>query len=104
MTAFLIVAFIANPLSGLFYLFSGSTITNLPQWTIPVMGLFSFANFVFALAIWKWKKWGAYGFAASALAAFVINVLYVGIGGAVMGLLGAAILAFLLRDVWAQME
>ena len=107
LTALLIFMFILNPLVGLYYLFWGSTITQtiptFPVWAIPLFVVLSFANLVFAIAIWQWKKWGMYGFVGSALIAFVVNLMSVGILPAFFGLIGVALLAFLLRNAWSQM-
>ncbi len=108
LTAFLILMLIANPLTGIYYLLAGSTIRqtfpNFPDWAGPLFGVMALANFVFAIAIWKWKKWGVYGFVASAAVAFLVNVISIGFLGALVGLIGLVILAFLLRPVWNQME
>lgn len=107
LTTFLILMFIANPVAGLYYLFAGSTVTqtvpNFPGWGIPLFVALSFANLVFAIGIWRWKRWGVYGFVVSAGVAFVVNLLASGILPALAGLLGLAILGFLLRDAWGQM-
>lgn len=108
LTAFLVLMLILNPLTGLYYLFAGSTVRqslpSMPGWVIPVLGLFALANFVFALGTWNWKKWGVYGFAASSLVIFVVNVIAIGFVPALLGLVGLVILAFLVRPVWNQME
>ncbi len=108
LTAFLILMMIANPLTALSYLFAGSTISeslpDLPAWVIPVLGLLALANFVFAIAIWNWKKWGVYGFAGSTAVALLVNLISIGILGSLFGLIGIAILTFLLRPVWNQMD
>ena len=108
LTAFLVLMLIVNPLAGLYYLFASSTLRQslptLPGWVIPILAIATIANFVFAIAIWKWRKWGMYGFAGSALVTFVINVISISVLGALVGLIGVALLAFLLRPVWNQME
>lgn len=103
---------LANLLTGLVYLLGASTVTrtlpNIPEWAIFLLALLGSANSGFALAIWKWKRWGVYGFVASALVAFVVNVLILGIAAGILGLLGlfinVLILYFLLRSVWSTME
>jgi hypothetical protein len=108
LTAFLIFMLITNPLVAIFYFISGSSVRqslpNMPAWTIPMLGIIGIANFVFAIAIWKWKKWGMYGFATSAGITFFINAIGINILTAIWGLVGVALLAFLLRQVWSQME
>lgn len=112
LTAYLILMLIANPLIGLYYLLAGSTVRQshptLPEWAIPVLGLLSFANFAFAIGVWKWKRWGVYGFVGSALVAFLFNVMsgeiLVVLGGLVGVVILAFVLAFLIRPVWHQMD
>ncbi len=108
LTAFLILMLIGNPLVAISYLLNGSAVSQsvpaMPEWAIPVLGLVAIANFVFAIALWQWKKWGMYGFAASSVVTFFINAIGVGFGIALFGFLGVVILGFLLRPVWNQME
>jgi hypothetical protein len=78
---------------------------GLPAWIVvyALIGL-SFANLVFAIALWRWKRWGMYGLVASALVILVINLLG-GVGPlALLGLVGPVILGFLLRDAWPHMD
>ena len=97
---------VANPLTSLYYLLAGSTVRqampNIPGWALPTLGLLSLANFAFVLGTWHWKKWGVYGFAISSLLVFLINSAYLGVGTAVFGLLGIAVLVVLVRPVWKQ--
>jgi hypothetical protein len=108
LTAFLIVMMILNPVSGLVYFFSGSMISqafpNMPVYIIPLLGVLGLANLGFGIGVWKWKKWGVYGFLASALVTFVINALYVDITSALSGLVGIALLMALVIPVWKQLE
>jgi hypothetical protein len=107
-TLFIVLMLITNPLTGLLYVLAGSIILqalpNVPPWAILLLTALAFVNFVFALAIWKWKKWGVYGFAGSSLVIFVINTLTLGIVGGLLGLVSVALLAFLARPVWNAME
>jgi hypothetical protein len=108
LTAFLILMLVVNPLTGLYYLFAGSSLSqslpSLPGWAVPALGVLALVNFVFALAIWNWKKWGVYGFAASSAIVFVINLISLGLLPALTGLVGLGLLAYLLRGVWQFME
>jgi hypothetical protein len=107
LVAFLIVASVANAMVGVSYLAQGAELSRLlpdmPAWIFPLLGVLSLANLGFIIAIWQWKKWGAYGFFATAAIVFVINVLTIG-AGAFTGLLGVVLLGFLLRPVWDEME
>lgn len=116
LTAFLIMTLIMVPLAGLYYLLEAfgvrlatfgvrQAIPSMPGWSIPVLGLLSIPIFLFSLAIWKWKKWGIYGFCASASLAFVINLsIGVPIAGALLGLVSIVILVLLVSRVWSYME
>jgi len=109
LTAFLMFALTISPLIGLSYLLIASEIQRLlpsvPGWVVPVYSFVAIADFVFALAIWKWKKWGVYGYAATYIIVIIIN-LSVGlpIYGALLGLAGLAIFVSLIRPVWAHLK
>lgn len=109
LTAFLIAVMIINPLVAIMYLAMGSTITkNLPDapgWAMPVLGIFCIVNFVSALALWRWKKWGFYGFVVSSIVALVVNIV-IGLPAhqVIAGPVGVIILYALLRKVWDQLE
>jgi hypothetical protein len=108
LSVLLVLMLIANPLTGLYYLAFGSAVRqalpNLPAWALLVLGILAFGNFACALAVWRWKKWGIYGFAASSLVIFLINASYIGVLTAALGLLGIAILALLVRPLWSRFD
>jgi hypothetical protein len=60
---------------------------------VYILGLAGILNIVFALALFGWKKWGFYGFCASAAVIFAIN-LSIGINpiAAFAGLIGPLVL------------
>jgi hypothetical protein len=75
-----------------------------------VFVLASLLNVVFAIGVYKWKKWGFWGFCVSALAVFLINI-YIGIGPlpALAGLTGVLLLFVALKigkekAGWDQLE
>ena len=109
LTALLILMMIANPVAGLMYLLGGAMIRrqmpSMPAWAIPVLGVLCLVNLVFAVAVWKWKRWGVYALAAMAFLALVIN-LSIGVSPAkaLPGLVGIVILIVLVRPVWGSME
>jgi hypothetical protein len=83
------------------------TLTNWPQWAIYMLGLVGLALFVCALAIWKWKRWGVYGFAAGTVVLFVSSFFQgkLSIASVFLGLaIVLAILIRLVRPVWQKME
>jgi hypothetical protein len=71
---------------------------------LDVLILAGVLNTIFAIAIWKWKRWGMVGLLASAVVILVINLM-AGLGiAAVFGLGGPILLGFLLRNVWKFMD
>lgn len=109
LTAFLIFMLIANALGALGYFIGGGAIRqltpNIPGWAIITSGTLSLLNIIFALGIWKFKKWGFYGFGAVSVIAFVVNIISgTPVYSALIGLVGIVILYFLVRPIWSQME
>jgi hypothetical protein len=110
-TAYLIFMIIVNALVSLSNVMLGASQSSpvVPGWLFFVLALFGCLNVVFAVALLRWKKWGFYGFMASALLIAVINALSIGLGGALIGLLGVAVLYGVLqiggnRNTWSQLE
>jgi len=109
LTTILIGMLILNPLTAIyFFIIAGSStnhsLSNTPAWIIPYLITGCVANFIFSIAIWKWKKWGLYGLAGVSVIGFIINAIYIGILYSLLGFANAATLAFLLRQTWRQME
>ena len=102
LTATLVFMFIANSAVTLLYTIGSDQVKRgLPddaEWAIPVLAIMGVFNLVCAVALWKWKKWGFYGFAASAFIALIIN-LSIGLSpaNAFMGLLGIPLLYWVLN-------
>lgn len=105
LTAFLILMFIANPLTAFMYFSAPDLLVSTqPKATVGIvyfLGVMSVINFAIAVGIWCWKKWAVYGMYASVAVAFVINI-YLGIGivGALSGLLGGVIVFLTTRNRW----
>jgi hypothetical protein len=74
---------------------------------LVILGIF---NIACAIALWNWKKWGFYGFIASSVASFIINVASgQNIISSLVGLLGIAILYGILniggeKQAWTRLE
>jgi hypothetical protein len=110
LTAILALWLITSTVQVFYYLFMALTASQtISTFNLLWMILRAGANVVFLIAIWKWKKWGVYGFLASTfLGAFIVLIMG-GITGTFIGtLIGAIIVAgilyFLLRKVWNQMD
>ena len=124
LTAFLVVVLVGNLWSALSTLLAGP-IPDFPP-ALPVVAVFlSLAQCVFVVGIWKWKRWGVYGFVATVLVGIAINVHIFGVLEALppgeplafvlvikafqitlclLPLIGLAIFLVLIRRVWSQME
>lgn len=97
LTAYLVFMIVANSASALIYLLGSETIRrnvpNMPEWAFPVLIVMGIFNLVCAVALFRWKKWGFWGFVASAVVTFFLNLrIGLGLGSALFGLLGVAIL------------
>lgn len=86
------------------------TIPDFPDWVAQAIGGCSAACALFALAVFRWKRWGVYGYALGAIAIFSLNV-YAGlsVGAAALGLAGTVALFGTLqiggpRKGWSQLE
>ena len=106
LTAFLVLMLIANPLVGLVYFLAGDAMnaaTHGHEWARPVLGLMCFVNVACAIGVWRFKRWGVYGFVAMAGAGLLVNVtLGVGIGSILGAFIGPAILVALVRPLWSR--
>lgn len=112
--AYLIFLLVANSAAILMYLFFGGFIRDnqpgLPIWALPVLIVFGIVNLICAIALFKWKKWGFWGYCISAAIVFIINIaIGLGVGQSVMGLVGVAILFGVLQigrenKGWPQLD
>ncbi|HEY8871541.1 MAG TPA: hypothetical protein VIM52_00810 [Stellaceae bacterium] len=114
LTAYLVFMIIANSATALMYLVGAEDIRRkipeIPQWSFPVLIVGAILNLVFAIALLRWKKWGFWGFVATAMVLFFVNLsLGFALGPALVGLLGVAILYGVLhigkeRQGWSQLD
>jgi hypothetical protein len=83
---------------------------NMPDWVLWPLVICALLNVVFAFALFKWKRWGFYGFLLTAAAAFAMNLSAgFGIGRSLLGLAGVVILYAVLQiggaqSAWNQLE
>jgi hypothetical protein len=105
LTAFLLLLIVAYPLLALSYWLGSALIKRavpaMPDWFSPVMALACLYDFAFAIAIWKWRRWGVFGYGVITVLVFVAN-LAIGwpLIRALPGLLGFLVLLGLLRPQW----
>ena len=114
LTAVLILMLIANSATALMYLFGSNVILQavpgIPSWSLIALGIFAAINLVCTIAIFKWKKWGFWGFIITSIAALFVNLsIGLGIGQSLMGLGGLALLYGVLHigkenKGWPQLE
>jgi len=101
-------ALTSNPFIALFYLLIAPLIQRefrQVAWVVPVFVLGAVISFFLALAVWKWKKVGVYGYAASYIIGIIFSLsIGLPIYSALLGLLGLAILISLVRPVWNHFE
>ena len=100
MSTFLILAMLANLVYGILTLFVAD---ELGEFSL-VSALMNFAGFGFAIAIWRWKKWGVYGY----IGVIGITAFFYLVTGnytaAAQGIIPIVLLSLLVRPVWGQME
>jgi hypothetical protein len=114
LTAFLIFILIANAAAALMFIFGGQMIKeNAPEiaaWTLPLLAIGAVLNLVFAIALFKWKKWGFWGVLVTSIAGLVLNIVAgYGIGQSLTGLIVLAVLYGVLHigkdnRGWPQLE
>lgn len=114
LTTWLVLMLITNSATALMYLFGAEAIRrglpNAPPWIFPVLIVFAVFNVICAVALFKWKKWGFWGFCASSAVALVVNLSAgLGPGVAIFGLIGVALLYWVLNignenKGWPQLE
>ena len=86
------------------------SIPDFPSWVAWPFSLLSVLGVVFAVALLRWKKWGFYGYALTAVGIFALNMYAgVGVGAAAVGLIGTVILLGVLqiggpKKGWSQLE
>jgi len=105
---------VVNSATALTYLLGRSVIRQnlpgIPSWALVVMGVFALFNLACAIALFKWKKWGFWGFLVSSAVVLTVNLcLGLGIGHSLLGLTGIALLYGVLQigqenKGWPQLE
>lgn len=100
LSTFLILAMLANLGFGILTLIMADDFGELSL----VSALMNFAGFGFAIAIWKWKKWGVYGYIGVIGITAFINLATGNYTAAAQGIIPIVLLSLLVRPVWGQME
>jgi hypothetical protein len=114
LTAYLVLAIIANSATALLYLFGAQAIKrstpNIPDWAFPVLIVLVLFNLACAIALFRWKRWGFWGLVASAAVTLGVNLtIGLGFSAAIVGVLGVILLYGVLHigkdnKGWAQLD
>jgi len=114
LTAYLSVMLLANSVTALIYTLGGAAVSealpDMPGWVTPLLAVLGLFNLVCTIGLFKWKKWGFYGFCASSALALAVNLsLGVGVAATVGGLMGIFFLYGVLqiggdKRGWAQLD
>jgi hypothetical protein len=114
LTAWLIFMIVANSATALItpFTLSGMREAGLTpsSVTIGIIILCAVANVGFAIALLRWHKWAFYGFIVTSIIAFAINIsIGIGVGRALVGLIGVALLYLMLniggeKKAWPRLK
>lgn len=104
LSAFLVLAMIANPLIALLTWIGAADMPSSVQPLMVFGGLLNLACLGFAIGIWKWKRWGVYGYVISLGLFVVLNFMVGDVAGAVRGLAPIGLLVLLISPVWKQLD
>lgn len=74
------------------------TAPNVSTRSVAIIVTAAIANIVFAIALFKWRRWGFYGFIATAIVALITNLsIGLGIGQSIFGLIGIPLLYWVMN-------
>ena len=96
LTTVLVLMIVTNSATALMYLLGRSAFKQslgMPSWVLVVMGVLASFNLACAIALFKWKKWGFWGFIASCIVALFVNISAgIVLGQSLLGPIGIALL------------
>ena len=113
LTAWLTLMIILNSVFSFMYLASAvgaSSTLRIPTFALLLLSLVGVANVACAIALFKWKKFGFYGFIATSAVAFIVNLsIGLGIVPSLLGLGGVGMLYGILhigkeQAGWGQLD
>ena len=101
-TAWLVLMLIANTATAIStpLMFSAikQTAPNFSAGALAIIVIAAIANVVFAVALFKWKRWGFYGFITTAIIALITNLsIGLGVGQSIIGLIGIPLLYWVMN-------
>ena len=104
LTAFLSLAVVGNALSGFVTWGMIANVSSSMQGIVMLVGLLNMAGVVFAIAIYKWKKWGVYGYFTTLGISMLLNLGFGDAVSAVRGFIPAGLLWYLIQSSWSSMD
>ena len=109
LSIWLSIMLVANFITALsYFVFTETVAATFPQvalWVWYLFGLVAFANFIFVIFLFNWKKWPFYAFCMTSIVAAVMNLM-IGLQfvATIFGLLGIAILYLSMKPKWKLFE
>jgi hypothetical protein len=97
-TSWLVFMIVINSVTAILYLFAGDMVAKnlpggIPTPMLILLAIVCICNVVFSTFLFLWKRWAFWGFAATSVVTFIINLsIGIGIVQSVMGLIGIAVL------------
>jgi len=104
LTAFLALAVVGNALLAVITWAMVSDVSPSLQPVVFFAGLLNLAGVGFAIAVYKWKKWGVYGYVGVIGITMLLNLVLGDIVSALRGIIPIGLLLSLIRSSWEQME
>ena len=110
LTIWLFLILIGNFFSSISYLFSISTLAsfypNISPSIFYFLGILTFANVIFVIFLFNWKKWAFFALCGVAVITLMLKIFVIklGIGTLLSGLIGILILYLLLKPKWDLLE
>ena len=104
LTAFLVLAIIANAIIGVWTLSLTSSARTAYQPAFIFSGLLNLVGVVFAIAIYQWKRWGVYGYIVCIGISMLISLAIGDVISTLRGFIPIALLSALVRPIWDQLE
>lgn len=112
LTVFIIALIVVYALSTLSSFFAGPLLSGLmPDYSANTSysifsGVLSLLNIIFLIGVWKYKKWGFYGFVAVSILNIILSIFLTDsiITSLIFGLIFPLILYFLIKPIWNHMN
>jgi hypothetical protein len=113
LTAYLILAIIVNAGVGFYYLIRAnylSQINNVPISFFITLAILGVTNIVCAIALFRWRKWGFWGFCVTTVIGLILNIILgLGVFSIVSSMISIGIMFGILQigqgnKGWPQLE